>query len=469
MELMNLIKEKGYTLEISPKTTNLIKARLAGLPDRETEVLYCMSLFPEKISIEELEFLLPELDRLTLIRILEKLQERRLIKEILVGWNIYYKFVHRIFREYLYEHQSVGKRRMYHQMLAQYYEKQAEAKQNFSCLPMIIHHYERCRNQVKTYEYKIKYLKEYYTIINENFPVLHWEMEYGDDEYGVTKGAEEMLALAEEVICLEENSHQAQEMKMEMYYVKGRYKIAMGEYDTGIQCITESMQLAEKLNEKKMLLNNFKQMIFYGIQVEDFVQVEEYVQKGLCYLQKEEKITEERGVFMRLLGCYFLHKGEYTKAEKTLIEAMKIFRECAKGKEHFNMSIAACQGYLGDLSRCQGDLEMAAVYYERAIEMGKGKVVTNGLGQFYSGMGQILYLQNKDKEAQQYLEKAIACLKRHGYYWGLERAQIYMAMLLKRQNCLEEAKAYYKESMKISEKIKNPTTIELLREFERNM
>ena len=33
---------------------------------------------------------------------------------------------------------------------------------------------------------------------------------------------------------------------MEMYYVKGRYKIAMGEYDMGIQCITESMQLAEK-------------------------------------------------------------------------------------------------------------------------------------------------------------------------------------------------------------------------------
>ena len=237
----------------------------------------------------------------------------------------------------------------------------------------------------------------------------------------------------------------------------------------GIQCITESMQLAEKLDEKKMLLNNFKQMIFYGIQVEDFVQVEEYVQKGLRYLQKEEKATEESGVFMRLLGCYFLHKGEYTKAEKTLIEAMKVFRECAKGKAHFNMSIAACQGYLGDLSRCQGDLEMAAVYYERAIEMGQGKVVTNGLGQFYSGMGQIFYLQNKDKEARQYLEKAISCLKRHGYYWGLERAQIYMAMLLKRQNSFEEAKAYYKESRQISEKIKNPTTMELLRKFEEDM
>jgi tetratricopeptide (TPR) repeat protein len=84
-------------------------------------------------------------------------------------------------------------------------------------------------------------------------------------------------------------------------------------------------------------------------------------------------------------------------------------------------------------------------------------------------MGQILYLQNKDKEAQQYLEKAIACLKRHGYYWGLERAEIYMAMLLKRQDCLEEAQAYYKESKQISEKIKNPITMELIQEFEENM
>ena len=48
-----------------------------------------------------------------------------------------------------------------------------------------------------------------------------------------------MLALAEEVIRLEDNSHQAQEMEMEMYYVKGRYKIAVGEYNTGISCIVK--------------------------------------------------------------------------------------------------------------------------------------------------------------------------------------------------------------------------------------
>ena len=83
------------------------------------------------------------------------------------------------------------------------------------------------------------------------FPVLHWEIEYGDDEFGVTAGAGEMLALAEEVIRLEDNSHQAQEMKMEMYYVKGRYKIAVGEYNTGISCIVKSMELDREPGRKE--------------------------------------------------------------------------------------------------------------------------------------------------------------------------------------------------------------------------
>ena len=62
-----------------------------------------MSLFPEKVSIEEIELLHLDMDRLTLVRVLEKLQERHLIKELLVGWNVYYKFEHQVFKEYIYD------------------------------------------------------------------------------------------------------------------------------------------------------------------------------------------------------------------------------------------------------------------------------------------------------------------------------------------------------------------------------
>ena len=76
MESINLMKEKGYTLEKSQKTNNVINARMVGLPEQELEELNCMILFPEKVSIEEIELLHLDMDRLTLVRVRENLQER---------------------------------------------------------------------------------------------------------------------------------------------------------------------------------------------------------------------------------------------------------------------------------------------------------------------------------------------------------------------------------------------------------
>ena len=130
------------------------------------------------------------------------------------------------------------------------------------------------------------------------------------------------------------------------------------------------------------------------------------------------------------------------------------------------MSIAGCYNYLGDICRQQGNYEKALEYYSTAVAKGTGKVVTNGLGQFYSSIGQIFYLEKKVDKAEEYLEKAISCLKGHGYLWGLERAQAYMAMVKRDEKKADEAKAYYMESKKISEKIENPTTMKLLEEME---
>ncbi len=466
MEMINYIKEKGFTLEISPKAHNVIKARLGGLPEIENRVLDCMSVFPEKIAIEELELLLPDTDRLTLIRVLEKLQERHLIKESLIGWNIYYEFFHRVFREYIYERQSQGQRRLYHQMLAEYYENQGKGKMNFPGLPMTIYHYEKCHNRAKVYEYKITYLSEYYTLVNENFPILHWEMEEEEEEQFLMAGASQIMDLAEEVIRLSDTSPKVRDMKMKMYYVKGRYNIAQGEYESGIACIKQSILLAEELKNKTTLLNSYKQMCFYGIQVEEPELVKEYLDKGFALLKEGEK--EAQGVFTRLLGWYYLYRKDYKKAEESFRQAIKIFQMPESEEGCFHISIAACYGYLGDLYREQGELEHAAEYYEKALETGTDKVMANGLGQFYSGLGQVRLLQGEYGEGEKYLLRAIECLKRHGYYWGREKAEAYLAMLLLKEGRVEEARSYYEESRKISKKIKNPSTEMLLQEMEKD-
>ena len=229
-------------LEKSAKTNLAIQTRLSSVGAREREILECMSVFPEKIGIEELEYLMKGTDRLTLLKRLERLSEAFLIQEVLVGWNVYYKFSHRLFQEYVYEKQSNGKTLQYHRMLAEYYGSQPD--RGFRTLALAAYHYDKCHDQVQAYRYQIYYLKEFYTVINENFPVLHSPMPEQGDDFGVMTGAERMLELAEQVIGLKDDSPMIRQMKMEMRYIKGRYEIAMGEYDRGNSDINCSMALA---------------------------------------------------------------------------------------------------------------------------------------------------------------------------------------------------------------------------------
>ncbi|MEG1144117.1 MAG: tetratricopeptide repeat protein [Clostridium sp.] len=466
-ELVNLIREKGYTLEKSPKTNYVIKARLSGISEEEKEVLDCMSVFPEKISVEEIELLLTGMDRLTLLKILERLQENFLIKEVLVGWNVYYKFVHRVFQEYIYEMQSMGKRQLYHRILAEHYETQARANQKFTLLPLVVYHYDKCHNQVKSYQYQIKYLKAYYTIINENFPVLQLDPSDIGEDFGVMEKAAKMLQLAENVIKLEDDSAEIRQMKMEMYYIKGRYDIAMGEYDSGIANIEQSIILSNKLNAHKNLLACYKQLIFYGIQKGDPEKMEEYVELGLNCIGKDE--TDEYATFLRLKGLYYIQMQEYEMAAKALERAIIVFKELEDGEKKYSAGIAACYNYIGDIYKRQERYEEALPYYMKALEEGKSVETTNGMGQVYSNLGQMMYHMGNYGEACRYLTKAEERLERNGYRWGLERVEAYFAMTYLKSGDKEEAKKYYEKSIKLSEKIANPITINLLHDMEKEI
>lgn len=462
-ELINLIREKGYTLEKSPKTNYVIKARLSGISEQEKEVLDSMSVFLEKISVEEIELLLKDMDRLTLLKILERLQESFLIKEVLVGWNVYYKFVHRVFQEYMYEMQSTGKKQLYHSILAEHYEGQAEQK--FTVLPLVVYHYEKCHNQVKAYQYQIKYLKTYYTIINENFPVLRMDPSDIGDDFGIMEEAAKMLELAEDVIKLKDDSREIRQMKMEMHYIKGRYDIAMGEYDSGIANIEKSMVLSHQLNAHKNLLACYKQQIFLGIQREDLQKVDKYVELGLGCIVKAE--ADEYATFLRLKGWYYLYMQEYNMAGQVLEKAIKIFKELENGEKKYSAGIAACYNYMGDIYRLQGRYEEALPYYNKALEEGMGMQVTNGMGQVYSNIGQIMYSLGNYKQACLNLNKAKERLEHNGYRWGLERVEVYMAMSCLKTGKKGDAMEHYEKSSLLSEKIANPTTIRLLEDVKK--
>ena len=462
-EMINLIRKKGFTLEKSAKTNLAIQTRLSSVGAREREILECMSVFPEKIGIEELEYLMKGTDRLTLLKRLERLSEAFLIQEVLVGWNVYYKFSHRLFQEYVYEKQSNGKTLQYHRMLAEYYGSQPD--RGFRTLALAAYHYDKCHDQVQAYRYQIYYLKEFYTVINENFPVLHSPMPEQGDDFGVMTGAERMLELAEQVIGLKDDSPMIRQMKMEMRYIKGRYEIAMGEYDRGNSDINCSMALALGLGDDEVYLACLKQQIFCGIQTGNTELVEELVEHGLRCRGGEKK--DEYATLMRLKGLCYMQKGKYDVAETMLLQALSLFEEL--DHEIYGAGVAACYNYLGDVYRKQDHLDEAMAYYGRALAVGESLSFMNGLGQIYSSMGQVHCLRGQYKEAMALLEKAVECLERNGYRWGLERAEGWLALTCIKTGDLKSAREHYRKGREISDKIRNPETERLLSEVEKRL
>lgn len=503
-ELLNLIREKGYTLEKSRRTNYVIQARLSGLSAQERDVLGAMSVFPEKAGVEELELLLPDTDRLSLFRVLESLQERFLIREVLVGWNVHYQFVHRIFQEYVCERQSNGKRMLYHQMLAACYEEAAAQNRRAALLPLVIYHYEHCHNQIKACQHRIEWLKEYYTLINENFPVLHWSLSDLDESLRVTPPADEMIRLAGELVGLEGNTEEIRRMKLEMNYIRGRYDIAHGNYSQGLSHIEEGIRLSGELSDQRMLLSCYKQQVFYGIQVEDLERVERYTEIGLSLaaegLNREERLSaeqwmeqgetdggqdnvspgrdgmpewakgtgaeekrreclEEFGTFLRLRGWYDLHMGQYGRAERALRLAGALFQSL--GNE-YGAGQAACLNYIGDVYRLKGQPDRAVSFYKEAISLVEKEPVIIGLGQFYANTGQALYQSGEVEEAERYLKMAGSYLRKNGCIWGLERVEACLALLLLEQGNPEQAREHYRTGRELSEKIRNPQTQKIL-------
>ncbi len=467
-EMIAIIREKGFTLEKTPKINLVISSRLSGITDQEREVLGCMAVFSEKINIEELELLLEGMDRLQLIRALDRLQRRNLVQEVLVGWAVYYKFVHRIFQEYVYEHQSTGKTQIYHRMLAEYYEKRGG--DNFAELPIIAYHYSRAHSEVRAFRYQIRYLQEFYTIINENFPIIHSDVSDLGDSFAVMAEAEKMLGLAKRVIQLQDDSREVNEMKMQMHYIMGRHDIAAGEYDSGIANIERSMMLARGLNAQKNLLACYRQHIFHGIQTGNLEKVDQYVSMGLSAVRETEQ--DEYATFLRLRGWYLIRRQEYAMAKETLGKAIRIFQTLGReesGREKYKTCIAACYTYLGDIYRWQRQYEQALQCYNEGIHIGKGPVATNGMAQIYSNIGQVKYLQGRYAESTIYLDRARESLEKNGYRWGLERTEAYLALVCLADENRDDARIHYEKAKIMSEKIGNPETETILREVKEKL
>lgn len=315
------------------------------------------------------------------------------------------------------------------------------------------------KNSCDELKAKVENLTGYYTMYHETYPVLPSELGQNED-FSVNDVENELENIEKDLKNIDNLDTEYIKIKMEESYLAGRYYISKGNYNKGIEKINISIKLAGKLDNLIYLLNNYKQMIYYGIQVDNNKIMKEYIDKSMSLLEKRD-IIEERGIILRLKGLYFIKTENYKEASSSLTESINIFSSLNMFNKKYSVNISACYNYLGQMNKDIGNFKEAFDFFMKAINICNENSILKGLEIFYSNAGQALYHMGKYEEAQIHIQKSLEYFERFNSIWGRDFAECYAALVEIKNKNYRQAKLHIINAEEYAKKINNPKSIDL--------
>ena len=321
------------------------------------------------------------------------------------------------------------------------------------------------KNSCDDLKTKVENLTQYYTVFHETYPVLPPDSVLTVDDAAIYI-EKELSTIEKDLNNIDSLDTEYIKIKMEASFLAGRYYISSGKYEKGIEKIQLSIKLAKKLDNIIYLLNNYKQMIFYGIQVDSSEIMNEYIEKSLSLLEKRD-IIEERGIILRLKGLYHIKTENYTEATSVLTESINIFTSLNMFNSKYSVNISACYNYLGQMNKDLGNFKEAFDYFSMAIRICIENSMSKGLEIFYSNAGQALYNMGKFEEASNYINNSIEYFERFNVFWGRDFAECYASLIAIKKEDYENGKSHYKKAEEYANKLNNPKAILLASEIKK--
>ena len=466
LELLTDLSHGGNTSQLSSKLTSMIQARLMDLTQEERDILNYISLFPRFATIEDLK-VLSSMQELQLLRSLEKMLSSELIHLSSTHNHQGYGLNHQIIRDYIYDTMLEDLRRVLHQRIALYYEKKYQQTENVELCPMLIYHFDKCGDVLKTYTYRLEYLRAFYAVEHEIYPTVLTGQTEREMQYPPIDGDDELVNLAEQIRTLNRNSTELDPLRMKVEFLIGRYDLFSGNFSKGLNNIRQSITLAKKLNDRKYLLENYLQMVYHAIQIHNLKMFNEYITSCENLLTDYEYPDADICTVHRLRGVYYMKNFQYQKAIQIFEELIRHTEPLFRRDSSYCIGLAACYNYIGESRQATGNLNEALDYYMKAIECCEtsGKIVS-GMGVFYSNAGYAFYKRKEYAEAQKYIDKARRCFEERGALWGKSKIHSYIALLAIERRDREEAETHYQMAKRIAQQGRNPSALSLVSEVE---
>ncbi|WP_432408722.1 AAA family ATPase [Wukongibacter sp. M2B1] len=457
VELLNSMKDNDKFKLMTPKLKDVLRNRFFNVSKEGRKILNIASAFFDKVTFEDLQQITLTSD-LEFIEVIEELQSKYLIKELIEGNKISFVFTHQKLREFIYSQLSFSKRRLLHNKIADLLEKQLKDDSTDSILySRLIYHYYSAGNKALELKYRIKNLDGYLNLCHEVFPVIDDTNRIRHENPYLKKEFTSELSKISELLREVENNNKYDEnikfLEISFLHILARYYIMKGEYDTGLKKTNEMIEKSLILKDYESALKGYMKIIYYCINTRNNMLMSENIRKAFKITKKHGQ-RGQIGILLRLKGLQKIMEGKYSEGERLLKNSINIFRT-VEDKEKYISNIAASHNYIGDSKRYRKEFKQAIAHYEKAIVICEDKGLIGGLAVANTNAGQAAYDKGDFEKAKVYLQKAITLYQQFDLVWARSTANGFYTMLLVREGKCDEAIKYLKNAEKFSDKVKS--------------
>lgn len=422
-EYIELYRKNENLETVSPKMNSLLQTKFAMLGDIEKEILSVVSAFYGDVNINNILNLL-DYKAFDVVNGINNLTRLNILEERNTKNGVFIYFTNSLYKNYIYNGLSEISKQVIHAEIAKMIDvTDLRSHNDVTTYIKLKYHYEQAKDKTNTLKYEIYILNYYLNFNHEVYPSL--------DDYDVSRQVKnfinnnevltEINSINDRILVLknevtnEKEIEEIKKLELIFLYCKGRYLIRAGEYKDGVKVMKRVIDLAEAMNDYKTKLQGNKQMVIYGIQINDTSVMLSHIIDGI----KDAKTLEDNleiGIMYRLYGVYYTMNGNLKQAEDFFNRSIETITKSGRVEHSSSISVAANYNYIGEIRNSQFYYEDAMNYFKRAIELSEYSGASC-LSIFYINAAKTSFFMDNADEMKEYLKKSKEIVRRFDSYW----------------------------------------------------
>jgi tetratricopeptide (TPR) repeat protein len=241
----------------------------------------------------------------------------------------------------------------------------------------------------------------------------------------------------------------SEEMAAVFYHQLGITAQKRGDLDEALAWHQKSLQIEEERSSRAGMASTYHEL---GI----IAQARGEVSQALEWYQKSLQINEELGNRAGMAGSYH-QMGNLAQARGELSQALGWYQKSLQIEEELGNHVGMANSYhqLGMLAQDHGDLSQAEIWYHKSLQIEEELGNYDGMSTSYHQLGMIAQFRGDVSQAMEWCQKSLQINEELGDRAGMAGSYHSLGMIAQARGDIAHAIEYYHKSLKLFEELEN--------------